>query len=174
MTKTEDNKIKDEEEIIEDQEELEEIEEDQELEQLKIKLESADDSYKRALADYQNLQKRVTDERRDLILAANRDLLLRILSVLDTLILANKHDESEGLKVSISKFLDVLKSEGLTKIETVGQEFNPQIMEAIATGDGEEGKVTEEIQEGYLLHDKLLRAALVKVGSGKQNQEGKN
>ncbi len=101
-------------------------------------------------------------------------MLLRILSILDTLFLANKHDESEGLKVSISKFLDVLKSEGLTKIEAVGQDFNPQIMEAIAIEEGPDGKVTEEIQSGYLLHDKLLRAALVKVGSAKQNQEGKN
>ncbi len=162
MTKknTTDEKIEEDDEV----KETDANEEELEVENLREKFEEAENSYKRALADYQNLQKRVADERRDLILTANRDLLLRILSVLDTLILANKHDESEGLKVSINKFLDVLKSEGLTKIETVGKDFNPQIMEAIAIEDGEEGKVLEEIQSGYLLNGKLLRAALVKVG----------
>ncbi len=166
MTKKEEKQLKDEptEGLAQDEESIDVDTKNDEVDNLREKFEEAENSYKRALADYQNLQKRVTDERRDLILAANRDLLLRILSVLDTLILANKHDESEGLKVSIHKFLDVLKSEGVTKIETVGLDFNPQIMEAIATGEGDEGKVIEEIQEGYLLHDKLLRAALVKVG----------
>ncbi|HSW47638.1 MAG TPA: nucleotide exchange factor GrpE [Candidatus Saccharimonadales bacterium] len=135
-----------------------------ELEQLKQKLEVSDNSYKRALADYQNLQKRVNEQRSELILSANKDLLLRILSVLDTLVLAQKHDGSEGLKVSISKFLDVLKAEGVSKIETVGKQFNPEIMEAISTEEGKDGEVLEEIQTGYLLNDKLLRAALVKVG----------
>lgn len=144
---------------------------DNELEQSKQKAEESENNYKRALADYQNLQKRVGEERRDLILAANRELLLRILSVLDTLELANKHDESEGLKVSIGQFLDVLKSEGVSKIETLGQDFDPATMEAIVTDTGEEGKVLDEIKTGYILNDKLLRPAQVKVGSAKQNQE---
>lgn len=162
MTKKDDNQIQDEE-----TEKLEEDvnENDSEIENLKVKAEEAEDSYKRALADYQNLQKRVADERRALIMTANRDLLLRILSVLDTLILANRHEENEGLKVSINQFLDVLKAEGVTKIETEGQEFNPELMEAIAIEEGEEGKVLEEIQAGYMLNDKLLRPAQVKVGS---------
>ncbi len=161
--------IKNEEEKLDETEEIEENTEDSELEQLKVKLESADDSYKRALADYQNLQKRVSDERRDLILAANRDLLLRILSVLDTLVLANKHDESEGLKVAIKQFEDILKSEGVTKVETKGLEFDPQFMEAVAIDSGEENKVLEEMRSGFMLNDKVLRPAQVKVGSAKQN-----
>lgn len=141
------------------------IEKIDEHEQLKKKLEDSDSSYKRALADYQNLQKRVTDERLALIMSANRDLLLRILSVLDTLVLANQHDGSEGLKVAINQFLDVLKAEGVTRIETKGKEFDPQFMEAIVTETGEEGKVIDEIQAGFILNEKLLRPAQVKVGS---------
>jgi molecular chaperone GrpE len=73
-----------------DIEELDEIKDeedgnDDELEQLKEQLTEAESNYKRALADYQNLQKRVNDQRSELMLSANRDLLLRILSVLDTL-----------------------------------------------------------------------------------------
>lgn len=137
---------------------------DSEVEQLKIKLEEAEGSFKRALADYQNLQKRVNDERRSLILSANRDLLLRILTVLDTLVLAQKHDASEGLKVSISQFLDVLKTEGVTQIETVGKEFDPHLMEAVAIEKGDDNKVLEELRVGYLLNDKVLRPAQVKAG----------
>jgi molecular chaperone GrpE len=156
---------------IDEQENLEENLEDNELEQLKKKIEESDNSYKRALADYQNLQKRAMDERRELIMSANRDLILRILSVLDTLVLANFHDESEGLKVAIKQFLDVLKAEGVTKIETVGQEFNPHLMEAVAIDKGEENKVLEELRSGFVLNDKVLRPAQVKVGSAKQSQE---
>jgi molecular chaperone GrpE len=136
----------------------------EELEQLKQKLEEAEGNYKRALADYQNLQKRVAEQRSDLILSANKDLLLRILSVLDTLILANKHVENEGLKVSINQFLDVLKAEGVTKIKTLGEEFDPHLMECVAIDKGDDNKVLEELREGYVLNDKVLRPAQVKVG----------
>jgi len=137
---------------------------DGELEQLNNKLEEAENNYKRALADYQNLQKRVELERRDLILAANRELLLRILSVLDTLILAQQHVENEGLKVAISQFEDVLRSDGVSKIETEGKDFDPYLMECVATEQGVENKVIVEMRTGYLLNDKVLRPAQVKVG----------
>jgi molecular chaperone GrpE len=142
---------------------------DEELEQLKHKLEEAENNYKRALADYQNLQKRVAEQRSELILSANKDLLLRILSVLDTLILANKHVENEGLKVSINQFLDVLKAEGVTKIKTLGEEFDPHLMECVAIDKGDDNKVLEELREGYMLNDKVLRPAQVKVGKGLSN-----
>jgi molecular chaperone GrpE len=135
-----------------------------ELEQLKEKLTEAENDYKRALADYQNLQKRVSDQRSELILSANRDLLLRILSVLDTLILANKHVDNEGLKVAINQFQDVLKAEGVVKIESEGQDFNPHMMECVVIEEGDENKVLEEMLAGYMLNDKVLRPAQVKVG----------
>ena len=164
MSKKDENTIKD-----EDKEEPEEHKEkrDEELEGLKQKLEESENNYRRALADYQNLQKRVAEQRSELILSANRDLLLRILSVLDTLVLANRHIENEGLKVSINQFHDVLKSEGVTRIETEGREFDPHLMECVATDEGEENKVLEEMRTGYMLNDKVLRAAQVKVGKGK-------
>jgi molecular chaperone GrpE len=166
MTKKDTTKQVEEFEEVSDKNETQETndETDNELEQLKENLTEAESNYKRALADYQNLQKRVSDQRSELILSANRDLLLRILSVLDTLILANKHVDNEGLKVSINQFQDVLKAEGVTKIETVGQEFNPHLMECVAIEEGDENKVLEEMRAGYMLNDKVLRPAQVKVG----------
>lgn len=123
-------------------------------------------NYKRALADYQNLQKRVQEEKRFLIQTANKDLLLRLLPILDTLMIAQTHLKDQGLLVSINQFLDILKAEGVTKIKTVGEVFNPQIMECVLTEKGEENNVLEELRAGYMIQDTVLRAAQVKVGKG--------
>lgn len=140
-----------------------------EFEELKQQIEDIDNKYKRALADYQNLEKRVSDERINWIKTANKELLLRLLPVLDTLMLARAHSEEQGLAVSAQQFLDTLKSEGVTKIETVGYDFDPALMECIATEAGEEGKVTEEIRAGYMLNESVLRPAQVKVGRKVEN-----
>ncbi len=137
---------------------------EKELERLQKEVEEFENKYKRALADYQNLEKRVQEERRDWAKLSNRELLLRLLPILDTLILANIHTQHDGLKVSISQFLDVLKAEGVTKIETAGKVFDPKFMEAVMTENGEEGKVLEEVRIGFMLHDTLLRPAQVIVG----------
>lgn len=137
----------------------------QEKEHLKKRVEELDNSYKRALADYQNLQKRVLEERSDWLRIANRELLLRLLPVLDTLILAQIHIQDDGLKVTIGQFLDTLKAEGVVKIETKDKDFDPQLMECIASIEGEEGKVIDEVRSGYMLYDKVLRPAQVRVGA---------
>lgn len=142
-----------------------------EFEDLQKQLEEFEEKYKRALADYQNLQKRVMEEKGEWIRSANRDLLLRLLPVLDTLMMAEKHLQSssedlrdKGLEVSINHFLDTVKAEGITRIKTVGEVFDPFTMECVVTEDGEENKVIEELRAGYMLYDKVLRAAQVKVG----------
>lgn len=154
------------EEIAIEPEEAFEEETDSEHEALLQRAEIAEEKYKRALADYQNLEKRVAEQRVDLIRSANKDLLLRILGVLDTLLLAQQHVTDKNLEVSINHFLDVLKSEGVTRIKTSGEEFSPELMEAISTVEGDEGKVVNEVRAGFLLNDKLLRAAQVTVGKG--------
>lgn len=135
-----------------------------ELEELKKQIGDFENKYRRALADYQNLQKRTLEEKSEWIRSANKDLLLRILTVLDTLILAFQHSQDKNVQVSIQQFLDVLKSEGVVKIETVGQKFDPNTMEAIAADEGDDGVVLEELRVGFMLYDRLLRAAQVKVG----------
>lgn len=159
MTKKDTQKIDD----IENTEE--QTKEDQRIAELEAQVEEAENKYRRALADYQNLQKRSLEDRQEWIRSANRDLLLRILTVFDTLVLAYQHLQDKNLQVSIDHFLDILKSEGVVKIETIGKDFDPGQMEAISTVEGEEGKVVAEIRAGFLLHEKLLRAAQVAVGA---------
>jgi len=157
----------------EEEKHKEKKEEDKHVQKLEQKAEEFENKYKRALADYQNLEKRVREERNDRILRANKDLLLHLLPVLDTLMLAKKHIKvgDEGLDLSIKQFHDVLKNENVERIETQGANFDPHLMECIESIEGEEGKVLEEIRTGYKLHDTVLRAALVKVGKKKMEQK---
>lgn len=127
------------------------------------KTEELENQVKRTLADYQNLEKRVAEEKGEWVKMANKDLLLELLPVLDNLSLAQKHIQDEGLNLSVKQFLDVLQRVGVEKIDTQNQTFDPSTMEVVEkTGDGE--KVTEELRAGYKLFGKILRPAQVKVG----------
>jgi molecular chaperone GrpE len=134
------------------------------VEQENTEFANLENQLKRALADYQNLEKRIASEKSSWILASNKNLLLRLLPGLDSLLLAEKHTQDEGVKISIKHFLDILENEGVKKIETVGKDFNPNLMEAITTQEGEDGKVLEEVRAGYMLYDQVLRPAQVIVG----------
>src|SRR5487761_1077324 len=77
---------------------------DGKVEKLEQQCSDLENKYRRALADYQNLEKRVREERINWAQAANKDLLLRILPILDTLMMASAHSQDEGLKISIKQF----------------------------------------------------------------------
>lgn len=124
---------------------------------------------KRALADYQNLEKRIAEEKGNWIKAANKDLILKLLPVLDNLFLAQKHIADEGLALSIQKFLQVLNEDGATRIETLGRDFDPETMECVSVQDGEENKVLEEVRAGFILNNETLRPAQVIVGGKLSN-----
>lgn len=132
-------------------------------------LEHIENQLKRALADYQNLEKRIAEEKSVWIKIANKDLLLKLLPGLDSLILAENHTQDEGVKLSIRHFLDALEQVGVKQIETVGKDFDPKFMEAVSTTEDQEGKVIKEVRQGYTLFDIILRPAQVVVGSAKQN-----
>lgn len=112
--------VEDENEEVE-QEIGEEMVSREEYETVKTQAEQFEGLSKRMTADYQNLQRRVAEEKSHWIRTANKDLLLKLLPVLDTLILANKHINDKGLELSIDQFLRVLDGEGVKRIETVGK-----------------------------------------------------
>lgn len=127
-------------------------------------LENLENQLKRALADYQNLEKRIHEEKSSWVKIANKELLLRLIPGLDSLLLAEKHTQDEGVKISIKHFLDILDEVGVKKIETIGKNFDPNLMEAVSTTQGEEGLVVEELRVGYTLNGQILRVAQVIVG----------
>ena len=127
-----------------------------------------EDKWKRALADYQNLQKRVENERSTYAKMANAVLIVEILGILDDLERAAKHTKDEGLELVLKRFDDLLKREDVVEIEAMGNDFDPESMEAIESVMGDDNKVMNVVQKGYMMGEAVLRPAKVEVGNGGQ------
>jgi molecular chaperone GrpE len=142
---------------------------EEETEKLKGEIEELTNRWKRALADYQNLERRLNQEKTDFVQYANHNLITKLLSVLDHLERAQAHLKDDGLALALREFCRVLADEGLSEIEVLGMEFNPQEMEAVGTVPGEkENAVAEVVAKGYHLKDKVIRPAKVKINKSSQ------
>ncbi|MBM3205866.1 nucleotide exchange factor GrpE [Candidatus Shapirobacteria bacterium] len=128
-----------------------------------IELES---KWKRALADYHNLEKRIVKEKESFVKFSNAQLLQSLLPVLDDFERAEEHLKDQGLSLAINKLKEVLKNEGVLEIKAQGEEFNPELMEVVEMIVGPKNKVVEVSNKGYFLDEKVLRPAKVKVGAG--------
>jgi len=120
----------------------------------------------RALADYDNLNKRVDRERADLGKIASVGIIVRLLPVLDNLESAQVHLQDAGLAISIVEFKKVLSEEGLTEIKpNIGDVFDENTMEVIEVVKGtSDNIVTETVLIGWRFEDgTVVRHAKVKV-----------
>ena len=140
------------------------------LKELEQKLSEMENNWKRALADYKNLEKRIVEERVDFVSYSTSLLISRLLNVLDNLENLEKHNGDMGFKLTLKEFRQILNEEGLLEIDTLGKDFDSNTMEAIETVEGEERKAVEVVLKGYMLKNKLLRPAKVKEGQ-KQKEE---
>ena len=127
--------------------------------------------WKRALADYHNLEKRIDKEKEFFVKFSNAQLLGNLLSVLDDLERAKKHLKDQGLSLAVNKFKEVLQKENVEEIKAQGEEFNPELMEAMEIVAGPKNRVVEVVNKGYLFNNKVLRVAKVKVGGGEKTKE---
>lgn len=143
-----------------------------ELENSKIKLQDLTSISQQALADLQNYKKRSEEEKMQFLGFANANLIIEILPVLDNVERATQSipeeakDWAQGIVGTLKQLESVLTAQGLQKIPTVGQNFDPRLHEAIMTENGIADTVIKEVQAGYLLKDKVLRPAKVSVGNG--------
>ncbi len=121
----------------------------------------------RALADYDNLRKRVEREKADFEKFANLKLAIKLLPVLDVLRQAQKHIGDPGIAITITQFEEALKEEGIEEIKVnPEEEFNPQLHEAIEVVDEGKGKgkVKEVALTGWrFTGGPVIRHARVKV-----------
>lgn len=129
------------------------------------KIEELEDKYRRALADYQNLQRRTQEEKQEWARFSNKEMVLKLLPILDTLMLAEKHTQDKNFVLTVQHFLQALEQEGVKRIKTIGEDFNPHTMEAVSTTEGEKNKIVEEMRAGYMFYDTVLRPAQVIVGA---------
>lgn len=133
----------------------------------------------RMAADFANYRKRNEAERADFAKFAKADLIARLLDVLDGYdrALATVPEDLkgqpwvEGMWLVERKLRQILDSEGLEPIESLGKPFDPYIHEAIAHVESEEpeGTVINEHQKAYRLHDRVIRPALVTVAKKKES-----
>ena len=130
-----------------------------------------EDRLKRALADYQNLEKRFARESSDIIRFANAALLSRLLELKDNLERAAQAVKDEGVTIILRDLDKILKDEMVTEIETQNKPFDPEKMEADEAVSGEKDKVIDVVQKGYMVSDRVLRPARVRVGNGQSNNQ---
>ncbi len=120
--------------------------------------------WKRAVADYRNLERRVNDQQQAVVKFANAMLIEKLLAIMDDLERANEQLKDKGLGLVIERFKDVLKSEGVEPVETLEREFDPQLMECVEMVEGAKNRVVKVVLVGYTLNGKVLRPAKVVVG----------
>ena len=135
----------------------------------------------RLQADFDNFRKRTQRERNELFLFANESLFLEMLPIIDHFEMGFKSAEAhhtdcsvtEGFRMVYNQLLDVLKKFNVTAIDTVGEPFDPHRHEAILhmPSDKPAETVLEQVRRGYMLGDKLLRAAQVIISSGPKEEE---
>lgn len=119
---------------------------------------------KRTLADYQNLERRIEEERKQLSKLTALLLIEKLLPVLDNLESANNHIKDQGLEIVIKQFKDVLFQEGVEEIEADGQQFDPNLHEAVEIQEGDkDNKIVKVVTKGYKIEDKVIRPTKVVV-----------
>ncbi len=135
------------------------------------------DKYIRQVAEMDNFRKRQERMRDDRVKRYKKELLEKVVAVMDNLERAINYQDSmnreglqQGLRMVQWQLSEILRTEGLTPVPTVGQRFDPHIHEAVETvedTDQPEGMIVEEIQKGYMLGEDMLRPARVKVSASR-------
>jgi len=145
-----------------------------ELEQKNRDLKDAQEKQLRVLAEMENYKKRTTRDQMDQLRYANEKLLKELLPVLDNLERALTHLKdspersslAEGVELTYRQWLEVLKKFGVTPIPSVGEPFDPNHHQAVTYLDTNEqpaNHVAEELQKGYIYHERVLRPSMVAV-----------
>jgi len=153
----------------------------QQIESLKAQLEERSTQYMRIAADFENYRKRTSKEKEDLEVLVKRNTITELLPVVDNFERARSHlkPQSDG-EMTIHKsyqgvykqLVDSLKRLGVSPMRPEGQEFDPNLHEAVMrepTDEHPEGTVLEELVRGYFLGDRVLRHAMVKVAAPKED-----
>lgn len=143
---------------------------------LKDELTDMKDKYLRLMAEFDNFKRRNAKEREELRQTAGKDVIQDLLSVMDDVDRASKEMEKsddaekikEGITLVFNKLRHTLQQKGLKKMESLHQDFDADLHEAItevpAGIEKMKGKIMDEIEPGYYLNDKLIRHAKVVVG----------
>lgn len=144
-----------------------------ELEEYKNKSEEYYEMLQRMKAEFDNFRKRTQKEKEENAKYASEKVILSLLPVLDNFERAiesskiNRDFEtfSHGIEMILRQFMKVMEDHGLSAIEALGKEFDPNLHEALIQEESEhdENIILEELQKGYLLKERVIRPSMVKV-----------
>jgi molecular chaperone GrpE len=152
-------------------------EEQDPITKLEEQVKAEKDKYLRLYAEFENFRRRSAKERIDLIATSTGDLMKEILPVLDDFqraVESNKKAEDiaavkEGFDLLHAKLQRLLQAKGLKIIEAIGNDFDPDVHEAIAQipapEEQQKGKVIDVVEQGYTLNEKIIRHPKVVVGT---------
>jgi molecular chaperone GrpE len=143
-------------------EELEKYKE--KIKELETTIVDLENNWKRALADYKNFEKRISEDKEQLAFYIKKETVSNILPFLDNLEKIEEHIKDKGLELTLKDFKQTLASMGVEEIKALGEDFDSNKMEGVETHKGEKNKVLKVLSSGYLLNGKLLRPARVVVG----------
>lgn len=129
-------------------------------------------------AEFENHKKYVAKQQADFLKYAKADMIEKLLPILDSFDLAVQHKEDsenfvKGMELVISQFVTTLEHEGLKKMEALGKEVDPHLHDVLMTeeSDKPDHTITKELQSGYMLNERVLRHAKVKVAKKKEEGE---
>jgi molecular chaperone GrpE len=151
----------------------------QALAEEKAKAEANLANWQRSQADFINYKRRSEQEKEEIGKFATSILMLNLLPILDDLERAFDSIPPHlaqltwvnGIRLIERKLQASLEAQGLSPIKAIGEPFDPNLHEATMYRKGEEGIVIEELQKGYMIHDRVIRPAMVVVGNGEQEEE---
>jgi molecular chaperone GrpE len=150
----------------------------QQVQQVEEEARANYDRFLRERAEVENFKKRMQREKAEALRFACEPLIRELLPVIDNLERALEHANGngqsvvEGVRLVVKSLLDLLERHGVKCIDAVGQPFDPMRHEAMAqveSAEHEPNRVIAQHHRGYLLHDRLLRPALVTVSGRKSN-----
>ena len=144
------------------------------LEEVRRERDALQDRLLRTAAEFDNYRKRMDKERRDLAEYTAGEAIKDLLPIIDNLeraLQASALDDPlrKGVELIHKQMLEILRRRGVTPIEALGADFDPNVHEAVTHEESDrhrEGEVMEELQRGYKVGDRLLRPAMVKVAKG--------
>lgn len=134
---------------------------------------------KQAAADLANFRRRSEEEKKQFVQYANANLILELLQVVDTFDRSLKampedlknNDWALGIQGIDRQLHGILEKQGLKKIQAVGEKFNVTMHEPMMTGPGEKDMILEELEAGFMLGERVIRPAKVKIGNGESAAE---
>ena len=139
------------------------------------------DRYLRLAAEFENYKRLAQRDQREQAKFANENILKELLPVIDNLQRAVNFSKSvtgcdqliEGVQLTLKQFIETLSKFGIKQITSIGEPFDPSRHQAVATipsNDQPEHTIIQEHQPGYLLHDRILRAAMVTVAAAPREE----